>query len=86
MIPNSVEIVHIGVHNHEAGGAEDLKYLPLSKEKKEIIMQRLREGCSKRDCRIAIQRDFRKLTRSFLMLPEDPNSQVLHRGPNGSSG
>ncbi|CEG65338.1 hypothetical protein RMATCC62417_02141 [Rhizopus microsporus] len=45
--PNSVEIAHIGVHNHE-GEAEDLKYLPLSKEKKEIIMQWLREGYSKR--------------------------------------
>ncbi|CEG65970.1 hypothetical protein RMATCC62417_02636 [Rhizopus microsporus] len=69
--PNSVEIVHIGVHNHEIGGVEDLKYLPLSKEKKEIIMQRLREGYNKKD--------FRKFTRGFLMLPEDSNSQVLHR-------
>ncbi|KAG1432742.1 hypothetical protein G6F57_022742 [Rhizopus arrhizus] len=37
--PNFVEIVHFDVHNLEIGGAEDLKYLPLSKEKKEIIMQ-----------------------------------------------
>ncbi|RCH90496.1 hypothetical protein CU097_008221 [Rhizopus azygosporus] len=77
--PNSVETVHIGVHNHEIGGAEDLKYAPLSKEKKEIIMHRLRDGYSKRDCRITIQKGFHKLTRDFLMLPEDSNSQVLHR-------
>ncbi|CEG67520.1 hypothetical protein RMATCC62417_03936 [Rhizopus microsporus] len=55
--PNSVELVHIGVHNHEVGGAEDL---------------------NKRDCRIAIQKDFHKFTRDFLMLPEGSNSQVLH--------
>ncbi|CEG69960.1 hypothetical protein RMATCC62417_05944 [Rhizopus microsporus] len=42
-------------------------------------MQRLREGYNKRDYRIAIQKDFRKFTRDFLMLPKDSNSQVLHR-------
>ncbi|KAG1177264.1 hypothetical protein G6F71_002708 [Rhizopus microsporus] len=42
-------------------------------------MQRLREGCSKRNCRIAIQKDFRKFTRDFLMLPEDSSSQIVHQ-------
>ena len=32
--PNSVETVHIGVHNHEVREAEDLKYLSLSKRKR----------------------------------------------------
>ncbi|KAG1172219.1 hypothetical protein G6F70_004642 [Rhizopus microsporus] len=32
--PNSVETVHIGVHNHEFREADDLKYLPLSKRKR----------------------------------------------------
>ncbi|ORE18108.1 hypothetical protein BCV71DRAFT_286015 [Rhizopus microsporus] len=70
--PNFVEIVHIDVHNHEIGGAEDLK-------EKGNQMQRLREGCSKRNCRIAIQKDFRKFTRDFLMLPEDSSSQIVHQ-------
>lgn len=77
--PSFVEVIHIGVHNHEVRGAEDLKHLSLSKEKKEIMMQRLREGYSKKDCRIAIQKDFHKFIRDFLMLPEDSNSQVIHR-------
>ncbi|RCH81120.1 hypothetical protein CU098_002504, partial [Rhizopus stolonifer] len=57
--PNTVEVLHIGDHNHEVGSADSLKHLSLSQARKNEIIERLREGYSKRDCRIAIQKDFR---------------------------
>ncbi|CAO3644781.1 unnamed protein product [Mucor hiemalis] len=75
--PTVVEVHHIGVHNHEVGSVEDMKYLPLSQKRKDAIMERLREGYNKRDCRIAIQKDFRKFTRD-LLTSSDPD-HVFHR-------
>lgn len=76
--PSVVEITHTGPHNHEVGSIEDLKHLPLSQERKNQIVERLREGYNKRDCRVAIQKDFRKYLRENLLL-SDGSIQVIHR-------
>ncbi|KAG1440529.1 hypothetical protein G6F56_011882 [Rhizopus delemar] len=76
--PNTVEVLHIGDHNHEVGSADSLKHLSLSQARKNEIIERLREGYSKRDCRIAIQKDFRRFTREYLFLPGG-SGQVVHR-------
>ncbi|GAA5803434.1 hypothetical protein HPULCUR_008916 [Helicostylum pulchrum] len=56
--PNNVVLHHTGNHNHQIGGLEDLKFLPLSQVAKQLIEQRLREGFKKRDTRISIQNHF----------------------------
>ncbi|KAI8378856.1 hypothetical protein EDC96DRAFT_571031 [Choanephora cucurbitarum] len=77
--PENVEIVHIDTHNHDVGGMDDLKYLPLSNERKAIISERLREGYSKRDCRIAIQKDFRKFISEFLTDGSGNDNRIYRR-------
>lgn len=56
--PQEVILEHVGVHNHQVGGPEDLQHLPLSKATKDLIEQRLREGFKRRDTRISIQNFF----------------------------
>lgn len=82
--PDIVVIEHIGDHNHEVGGLEDLQHLPLSNATKSLIMQRLREGYSKRDTRIAIQANFRNYIMANINSAADINGGsvdnfVVHR-------
>lgn len=79
--PDVVRIVHLGTHNHVLGSSDDLRHLPLSKDRRAVIMERLRKGYSKRDCRIAIQNDFRKYIANEGLLSDNSgnNLPVLHR-------
>ncbi|GAA5801544.1 hypothetical protein HPULCUR_006992 [Helicostylum pulchrum] len=64
--PNNVVLHHTGNHNHQIGGLEDLKFLPLSQVAKQLIEQRLREGFRKRDTRISIQNNFLRYSQANL--------------------
>ncbi|GAA5797736.1 hypothetical protein HPULCUR_003130 [Helicostylum pulchrum] len=64
--PNNVVLHHTGNHNHQIGGLEDLKFLPLSQVAKQLIEQRLREGFRKRDTRISIQNHFLRYSQANL--------------------
>ncbi|GAA5804343.1 hypothetical protein HPULCUR_009831 [Helicostylum pulchrum] len=62
--PNNVVLHHTGNHNHQIGGFEDLKFLPLSQVAKQLIEQKLCKGFRKRDTRISIQNNFLRHSQS----------------------
>ncbi|CEP16772.1 hypothetical protein [Parasitella parasitica] len=70
--PDSVEVLHIGTHNHEVGGAEDLKYLPLSQARKDQIMERLRQVHQDEVYNI-----FKKIQESFYREAADEMESVI---------
>ncbi|KAI9355183.1 hypothetical protein BD770DRAFT_324231, partial [Pilaira anomala] len=58
--PDMVTLKFMNEHNHEVGGSDDIKHLPLSKEARYYIERCLREGYRKRDTRLCIQKNYRK--------------------------
>lgn len=52
--PEMVTLETIKEHNHEIGGVDDLQHLPLSKEARECIENRLKEEYRKRETRLSI--------------------------------
>ncbi|CAO3631321.1 unnamed protein product [Mucor hiemalis] len=77
--PSNVVFAHTGVHNHEVGGEEDMKYLPLSIQTRTRIEERLREGYANRDTRIAIQSNLRQFVFSNTNTGTEQSSSITHR-------
>ncbi|KAI8986547.1 hypothetical protein BDB01DRAFT_834520 [Pilobolus umbonatus] len=68
--PDNVVIKHNGEHNHAVGSPDDLQHLPLSSSVRGMIEESLREGYTRRDTLINIQRS---------LLEEVNNASFVHR-------
>ncbi|KAI8644074.1 hypothetical protein BD408DRAFT_384629 [Parasitella parasitica] len=79
--PGYATFIYTGEHNHDVGGLNDLQHLPLSKEARELIEQRLKEGFSKRQTRIAIQTNCNKFITENQVLAglDNLTSSLIHR-------
>ena len=64
--PNQVTIKLHNEHSHLIGSLDDISFLPLSDNTKEATLQKLREGCGRRDIRTAIQRHFNEKIRGLF--------------------
>ncbi|GAA5807640.1 hypothetical protein MFLAVUS_001010 [Mucor flavus] len=65
-------------HNHEIGGLDDIKHLPLSNEARAYIEGRLNEGYRKRDTRLSIQKNYRIFMQN-LSIDMSRSSTVVHK-------
>ncbi|KAI8983673.1 hypothetical protein BDB01DRAFT_109794 [Pilobolus umbonatus] len=77
--PNMVTLETVNEHNHAIGGSDDIKHLPLSREAREYIEGRLREGYRKRDTRLSIQKNYGAFMQSLSIGDSLESSTVLHR-------
>ena len=77
--PEKVTLETIKEHNHQIGGSEDLQHLPLSKEARTFIEDRLNQGYRNRNTRLEIQQNYRQymqnLSRDFSL----STNTVSHR-------
>ncbi|KAI9362835.1 hypothetical protein BD770DRAFT_300583, partial [Pilaira anomala] len=77
--PDMVTLKVMNEHNHEVGGSDDIKHLPLSKEAGDYIEGRLREGYRKRDTRLSIQKNYREYMRGLTKDISATTNTILHR-------
>jgi hypothetical protein len=73
-----------GEHNHELGSPSDFEYLPVAKNTKSVILQKLKEGFMYRDIRLSVQRQLTQYAQQNINVqvdgaPTDQLNEIVHR-------
>ncbi|ORE06196.1 hypothetical protein BCV72DRAFT_262886 [Rhizopus microsporus var. microsporus] len=76
--PNQVTIKLHNEHNHLIGSLDDISFLPLSDNTKEVILQELREDYGRRDIRAAIHCHFNERIRDLFSEAASSSSSSVY--------